>query len=92
MKEAANSINVGYENHIVAGRIVAIVDPKSSPIKRMIKEAGDKGLLIDATCGKPTRSAMVMDSGNIVLSAVSPGKIGARLDRTRMDKGMAGGE
>jgi len=83
MRETASSVSVGYENLVARGRIVAIVDPKSAPIKRMVKEAGEKGLLIDATCGKPTRSAIVMDNGNVVLSAVSPGKIGARLDRTK---------
>lgn len=81
MKKAGSSVSVGYENLVARSRILAVVDPKSAPIKRMIKEAGEKGLLIDATCGKPTRSAIVMDSGNVVLSAVSPGKIGARLDR-----------
>ncbi len=85
MREAASSVSVGYENLVARGRIVAIVDPKSAPIKRMVREASEKGLLIDATCGKPTRSAIVMDSGNVVLSAVSPGKIGARLDRTKTE-------
>jgi hypothetical protein len=85
MREATSSVSVGYENLVARGRIVAIVDPKSAPIKRMVREAGEKGLLIDATCGKPTRSAIVMDSGNVVLSAVSPGKIGARLDRTKTE-------
>lgn len=85
MKESPNALSVGYENLVAARRIVAVVDPKSAPIKRMVKEARDKGLLIDGTCGKPTRSVIVMDSGNVVLSAVSPGKIGVRMDRNRKE-------
>jgi hypothetical protein len=85
MKESPNALSVGYENVIAAKRIVAVVNPNSAPIKRMVKEAKEKGLAIDATCGKPTRSVIVMDSGNIVLSAVSPGKIGVRMDRNRAE-------
>jgi len=85
MKESSNALSVGYENVIAAKRIVAVVNPNSAPIKRMVKEAKEKRLVIDATCGKPTRSVIVMDSGNIVLSAVSPGKIGVRMDRNRTE-------
>ena len=85
MKESPNALSVGYENVIAAKRIVAVVNPNSAPIKRMVKEAKEKSLVIDATCGKPTRSVIVMDSGNIVLSAVSPGKIGVRMDRNKTE-------
>lgn len=85
MSENAGAVKVGYENLVAGNRVVAVVDPRSAPIKRMVAEAREKGLLIDATCGKPTRSAIFLDSGNVVLSAVSPGKIGARLDRTRTE-------
>ncbi len=85
MKETGNSVNVGYENLVAVRRIVAVADPKSAPIKRMVREAREKGLLIDATCGKPMRSVIVMDEGHVVLSTVSPGKIGARMDRNKTE-------
>ena len=66
-------LNIGFGNMVSANRVMAIISPESAPIKRMVQDARDKGLLIDATYGRKTRAALVMDSGQIVLSAIQPG-------------------
>ena len=59
-------INIGFGNMVSAGRLIAIVSPESAPIKRMVQEARDRGVLIDATYGRRTRAVLVMDSDHIV--------------------------
>lgn len=71
-------INIGFGNAVNADRVVAIVSPESAPIKRIIQEARDKGLLIDASYGRKTRSVIVSDSGHVVLSAVAPASVAGR--------------
>ena len=75
-------INIGFGNMISAGRLIAIVSPESAPIKRMVQEARDRGVLIDATYGRRTRAVLIMDSDHIVLSALQPetvaGSLGGR--------------
>ncbi len=73
-------INIGFGNSVVANRIVAIVSPESAPIKRIIQEARDQGLLIDATYGRRTRAVVIMDSSHVVLSAVQPETVAHRLN------------
>lgn len=73
-------INIGFGNIVSANRLIAIVSPEAAPVKRIVQEAREKGLLIDATCGRRTRAVIVMDSMHIVLSAVQPETIGHRLD------------
>ena len=75
------ALSVGYENIVSVSRVVAVVNPKSAPVKRMVKEARDKNKAIDATCGKPMRSVIVTDSGHVVLSSLCPKKIGQRMER-----------
>lgn len=65
-------VNIGFGNIVSAGRIIAIVGPESAPIKRIIVEARDQGMLIDATYGRRTRAVIIADSGHVVLSAVQP--------------------
>lgn len=74
-------VNIGFGNIVSANRIVAIVSPESAPIKRMVQEAKDEKMAIDATCGRRTRAVLIMDSGNIVLSAIQPETITSRLDK-----------
>ncbi len=74
-------VNIGFGNIVSANRIIAIVNTESAPIKRMIQEAKDNKTAIDATCGRRTRAVLVMDSGNIVLSAVQPETIATRVDK-----------
>ena len=73
-------INVGFGNMISANRAVAVVSPDSAPIKRLIREAEDRGMLVNATYGRRTRSVVVMDSKHIILSAILPEKLATRLD------------
>lgn len=73
-------INIGFGNIVSASRIVAIVSPESAPIKRVIQEARDRGMLIDATYGRRTRAVIVTDSDHIILSAVQPETVAHRLD------------
>ncbi len=62
-------INIGYSCFVSSSRIIALVSPDSSPVKRLIQEAKDKGTLIDATYGKKTKTVIVMDSDHIILSS-----------------------
>ena len=73
-------VSVGFGTLISAGKIVSIVSPDSAPIKRMIQEVREKGLLIDASFGRSTKAVIVMDSGNVVLSALPPETIAARCE------------
>ena len=74
-------INIGFGNMVSANRLIAIVSPESAPIKRIIQDARDKGLLIDATYGRRTRAVIVTDSDHVILSAVQPETIGNRMDK-----------
>ncbi|HHU69617.1 MAG TPA: DUF370 domain-containing protein [Thermoanaerobacterales bacterium] len=72
-------INIGFGNIVSANRIISIVSPESAPIKRLIQEARDKGMLIDATYGRRTRAVIITDSDHIILSAVQPETVSHRL-------------
>jgi hypothetical protein len=72
-------LNIGYGNLVVATRVVAIVSPQSAPMRRLREEAAARGKLVDATQGRRTRSILVTDSDHVVLSAVNPETIAARL-------------
>lgn len=72
-------INIGFGNMVAAGRLVAIVSPESAPIKRIIQEAKDRGMLIDATYGRRTRAVLITDSDHVVLSAVQPETVANRM-------------
>ena len=76
---AIRLINIGFGNIGSASRIIAIVSPESAPIKRIIQDARERGVLIDATYGRRTRAVVVMDSGHIILSAVQPETVANRL-------------
>lgn len=72
-------INIGFGNIVSANRIVAIVSPESAPIKRIIQEARERGMLIDATYGRRTRAVIISDSDHVILSAVQPETVANRL-------------
>jgi len=72
-------LNLGYGNLVVRSRVVAIVSPLSAPMRRLREEASGRGKLIDATQGRRTRSIIVTDSDHVILSAVNPETIAARL-------------
>ena len=78
-------LNIGFGNMVSANRVMAIISPESAPIKRMVQDARDKGLPIDATYGRKTRAVLVMDSGQIVLSAIQPETVAHRLVQHDVD-------
>ncbi len=71
-------INIGFGNIVSSSRVIAVVSPESAPIKRLIQEAREHGMLIDATYGRRTRAAIVMDSRHVILSAVQPETVANR--------------
>ncbi|MFV0413635.1 MAG: extracellular matrix/biofilm regulator RemA [Oscillospiraceae bacterium] len=73
-------INIGFGNMVNASRLVAIVSPESAPIKRIIQEARERGMLIDATYGRRTRAVILTDSDHVVLSAVQPETVANRFN------------
>ena len=72
-------INIGFGSMIAAQRLLAIVSPDSAPVKRVIQEAKDRGMLIDASYGHKTKAVLLMDTDHVILSAVTPETINARL-------------
>ena len=78
-------INIGFGNLVSAERVLAIVSPDSAPIKRLIQESRERGMLIDATYGRKTASVFVMDSDHVVLSALPAEKLGPRLGLSAED-------
>ena len=79
-------INIGFGNIVATERIISIVSPESAPIKRIVQEAKDSKMAIDATYGRRTRSVIIMDSGHVVLSAVQPETIAGRADNNTEEK------
>ena len=71
-------INIGFGSMLAAGRILAVVAPDSAPIKRVMQEARERGMLIDASYGHKTQSVILMDTDHVVLSALSPETISVR--------------
>jgi len=65
-------INIGFGSLVSAGRLLAVVAPDSAPIKRVIQEARDRGMLIDASYGRKTKAVLLMDTDHVILSAITP--------------------
>jgi regulator of extracellular matrix RemA (YlzA/DUF370 family) len=84
MKLSSYSMNIVFENSVISRRIIAIVNPDSAPIKRMMKAAKENNMLIDGTSGKPTRSTIIMDSRYVILSSISPRNLSTRLDKENL--------
>jgi regulator of extracellular matrix RemA (YlzA/DUF370 family) len=80
-------LNLGYGNLVVRSRVVAVVSPQSAPMRRLREEASARGKLVDATQGRRTRSIIVTDSDHVILSALTPETIAARL---REDDALGG--
>ena len=89
-------INIGFGNIVSGDRVVAIVSPESAPLKRIVQEARDKGLLIDASCGRRTRAVIITDSDHVILSAIQTetiaGRAGAKQDTALSEEEVAGDE
>ena len=73
-------INVGFGNMVAADRVVALANPDSAPIKRLIQDSKDDGRAIDVTCGRRTRAVIITDSEHVILSAIQAETIANRLD------------
>ena len=73
-------VNIGFGNMVSSDRIITVVSPDSAPIKRMIQEAKERGMLIDASYGRRTRAVIIMDSDHIVLSAILPVSVASRVN------------
>ena len=71
-------INIGFGNVVAAQRILAVLSPDSAPIKRMIQEAKERGMLVDASFGRSTRSVLLMDTDHVILSALGPEQLSGR--------------
>ena len=74
-------INIGFGSMIAANRLLAIVSPDSAPVKRVIQEAKERGMLIDASYGHKTKAVLLMDTDHVILSAITPETIHTRLNQ-----------
>ena len=74
-------LNIGFGNMVAVSRVIAMVSPESAPIKRIIQDVRERGDLIDATYGRRTRAVIIMDSGHVILSALQPETLNARLNQ-----------
>ena len=78
-------INIGFGNLVSVQRLIAVVSPDSAPVKRLVQESRDRGMLIDATYGRKTASVLIMDSDHVVLSALAAERLAPRLGMTVAD-------
>ena len=74
-----NLIDIGFGSFVAAGRVLAMVDPDSAPIKRVVQEAKERTMLIDASYGRSTKSVILMDTDHVILSARTPEELSAQL-------------
>ena len=74
-------INIGFGSMVAAGRILSILAPDSAPIKRIVQEAKERGMLIDASYGRATKTVILMDTDHVILSALTPEAIGERFEK-----------
>ena len=77
------TVNIGFGDIVLAGRMIAVVAPTSMSVKRMVQDARETGRLIDATYKRRTRAVLIMDSGHGVLSAIQPETIAGRMANER---------
>ena len=73
-------LNIGFGNAVAMERVVSIVNPDSAPVRRMIQDAKDRGILVDASCGRKTRAVIVSDSGHIILSGLQTDTVNSRAE------------
>ncbi len=76
-------LNIGYGNLVAAERLLSVVSPDSAPIKRIVQDSREIGMLIDASFGRKTQSVLIMDTGHTILSALSPETIAERFEQIR---------
>lgn len=73
-------INIGFGNLVSAERLLSVISPDSAPVKRLVQEARDRGMLIDASFGRKTKSVLIMDTDHVILSAISPEAVAGRME------------
>ena len=78
-------INIGFGSMVAANRVLAIVAPDSAPIKRVVQEARDRGMLIDASYGRKTKTVILMDTDHVILSALGPEQLSGRGSEVKED-------
>ena len=79
-------INIGFGNMVNASRMIAIISPESAPVKRIIQEARENRVLVDATYGRRTRAVIITDSDHVILSALQPETVANRLNDSYEDE------
>ena len=79
-------LNIGFGSMVAAGRVLTILDPDSAPIKRVVQEAKERGMLIDASYGRKTKAVILMDTDHVILSALTPDAIGERWNEKEEEK------
>ena len=79
-------VNIGFCSMVATGRMLSVLSPDSAPIKRMIQEARDRGMLIDASYGRKTKSVILMDTDHVILSALTPETLTARMTGQQTDE------
>lgn len=71
-------VNIGFGSMVAANRVLTIVEPDSAPIKRVVQEARDRGMLVDASYGRKTKAVILMDTDHVILSALTPEMLSTR--------------
>ena len=79
-------INIGFGNMVSAQRLLTVISPDSAPVKRLIQEARDRGMLIDASYGRKTKSVLIMDTDHVILSYLEPKTIAGRVSGEEPDE------
>ena len=81
-------ISIGFGSMIAPGRVLSILEPESAPIKRVMQEAKERGMLIDASYGRKTRSVILMDTDHVILSALTPEALADRWEEGKEEKNV----
>ena len=84
-------INIGFGSMVAANRVLSILEPDSAPIKRIIQEAKDRGMLIDASYGRATKTVILMDTDHVILSSLTPDVLSARWQEKQGNEGERNG-
>ena len=79
-------INIGFGSLIAPARVLTVLEPESAPIKRVVQEAKERGMLIDASYGRKTKSVILMDTDHVILSALTPDALAARWEETEEEQ------
>lgn len=83
------AVNIGFGSFIAAERILAILDPDSAPIKRVVQEAKERGMLIDASYGRKTKAVILMDTDHVILTSLLPEDLASFVQKEADERGQA---